>query len=119
VQWALLTLGRAEARQAQDRLAALAGLEGHLARLVALCAHRIEHLARTALVLASVATCLAALGSREVAGGVKLLLTLGEGKVRTAIAARYRLICHTGGRKKEISLFLRAAFSRCFRVFRV
>ena len=96
-----VSFGGAETRETQNGLAAFAGLERHLARLVALCTHRIEHLARTALVLAGVATCLATLGSREVAGVVKLLLTLGEGKVRTAIAARNGLVCHLAKRRKK------------------
>ncbi len=110
----LATLGCSEAREAQDGLAAFAGLERNLTRLAALCAYRIEHLARTALVLTGIATGLAALWSREVAGGVKLLLTLGEGKVRTAVAARNRLVCHTTEKKKEIILFLLAAVSSLF-----
>ena len=110
----LATLRCSEAREAQDRLAAFARLERHLARLTALCTGCVEHLARSALVLAGIATGLAALGSREVAGGVKLLLTLGEGKVCTAIAARYRLVSHTTERKKEIILFLLAAVSSLF-----
>jgi len=96
-----ITFRCAETRETQDRLAAFAGLERYLARLVALCTHRIEHLARTALVLAGVATVLATLGSREVAGGVKLLLTLGESKVRAAVAARNGLVCHLAKRRKK------------------
>lgn len=93
---AAVTFRCAETRETEDRLTTFPGLKWHLARLVALGAHCIEHLARTAFILASVAACLAALGSREVAGGVKFLLTLGESKVCAAVAARYGLVCHTG-----------------------
>lgn len=80
-----------EAGLAQDRAAALfhwAGLEGHLARSTALSADSVVHFARGELLgLALRAAILAALGSAQVAGSVKLLLAFCEGERGAAVAA--------------------------------
>ena len=81
-----------------DRLV-VAGLEGHLGGLAALCANGIEHLAFTAIVVSGLLglTGFSALGA---AGGliletllrVELLLTGGESELSAAILANQRLV---------------------------
>ena len=94
-----------EAGLAEHWLAAFldwARLERHLAGCATLGTRCIVHFAGSAaLVLASVATVLAALGSAQVLGIIELLFTVGEREVCAAIAANDLLIGHKEKRKKR------------------
>ena len=90
-----------EALSAEDGLATFrlgARLERNLAGRAALSAHGVVHFARRhAVVLALVATVLAALGSAQVLRSVELLFTGGERKLGAAIAAGQLLVGATRG----------------------
>lgn len=106
----LLCLAGHETCLTQDRASAFAfgaGLERDLAGRAALGTDSVVHFtiathtAASALALASIATGLAALRSRQVALGIERLFAFGEVELCTAIAALDLLISHKAEKKKR------------------
>ena len=96
-----------EAVLAENRAATLlngTGLERNLAGCSALGANGLVHFTRCrlAIVLASVAAALTALGSGQVLTCVELLFAFREGEYGTAVAAGDLLISHKEKKRREI-----------------